>query len=362
MQLVFYVAGTMLLLLCAACGGPSRAPAIGEAYVGPSSLNLRSELAAGSDVTSTVQHGEKLEILERRRRFARVRDSRGVEGWADSRMLLNPLQMRHLRSLGERSAKLPSQGKATVYDPLNVHTSPNRQAPTFYQIPDEGTVDVVGHRVEARVPYQPPREGGEVRERTPPPPADPQIPQDDWSLVRIPDGRVGWALTRRLVMSIPDDVAQYAEGHRITSYFSLGQVTSRGETKHHWLWTTLSSGNKPYQFDSFRVFVFNPRRHRYETSYIERHLIGYYPGQVQHSEDASMPSFSLLIQDKDGRLFLRTYAFQGFRVRLVDKSPASRDTTASEILQMEAEAPPPDVRSSSLFEKVRDALLERWRR
>ena len=37
-------------------------------------------------------------------------------------------------------------------------------------------------------------------------------------------GQSGWVLTRRLFMSIPDEVAQYAEGKRIVSYFSLGET------------------------------------------------------------------------------------------------------------------------------------------
>src|ERR1039457_6644848 len=33
-------------------------------------------------------------------------------------------------------------------------------------------------------------------------------------------------------------VAQYAEGHRITSYFSIGKIQDGGVQKDIWLWTT----------------------------------------------------------------------------------------------------------------------------
>ena len=46
---------------------------------------------------------------------------------------------------------------------------------------------------------------------------------DGWSLVRTPRDRPGWVLTRLLSMAIPDEVAQYAEGKRIVSYFPLGE-------------------------------------------------------------------------------------------------------------------------------------------
>ena len=106
---------------------------------------------------------------------------------------------------------------------------------------------------------------------------------DDWNLVRTQDGKVGWVLTRPLNMAIPDEVAQYAEGHRITSYFALGQVRDRRRGEKQWLWTTIAKGGEPYEFDSFRVFVWSLKHHRYETAYIERNIVGHYPVQVSTS-------------------------------------------------------------------------------
>ena len=109
--------------------------------------------------------------------------------------------------------------------------------------------------------------------------AEPKKPVilEDWSLVRTKDNQIGWVLTRNLIMSIPDEVAQYAEGKRITSYFDLGAVHDELKgMKHNWLWTT-SSAPLPYDFDAWRVFLWNRRRHRYETSYRQRDVEGYFP-------------------------------------------------------------------------------------
>ena len=38
-----------------------------------------------------------------------------------------------------------------------------------------------------------------------------------WTLVRNKQGLAGWALQGRLIAAIPDEVAQYSEGARITS-------------------------------------------------------------------------------------------------------------------------------------------------
>ena len=42
-------------------------------------------------------------------------------------------------------------------------------------------------------------------------------------------------------MGIPDEVAQYAEGHRIVSYFALGETQDGDQKKTTWLWTTVES-------------------------------------------------------------------------------------------------------------------------
>ena len=80
-----------------------------------------------------------------------------------------------------------------------------------------------------------------------------------------------------LFMAIPDDVAQDAEGHRITSYLALGDVKDGDQVKHNWLWTTIGKGTEAGEFDSFRVFVWSIKHHRYETAYIERNVTGYFP-------------------------------------------------------------------------------------
>ena len=273
-----------LLLLLAGCGSEPEEPAIlGEAYVGPFELEILKELSPESPIAARLAHGEKVEITARRRRFACIRTETGVEGWTDGQMLLTVSQMARLRHLSMNAGRIPSQGKATVYDVLNIHTAPNRQAPSFYQMVEGVLAEVVAHQLVERatfVPLEDDDPGAWPVNSYAAPGEEPAGSSDEWTLVRLPNGRSGWALSRLLVMAIPDEVAQYAEGQRITSYFSLGRVQDNGEWKHHWLWTTKRSRGAPYQFDSFRVFVWSLRRHRYETAYIARNVIGYYPTQA----------------------------------------------------------------------------------
>jgi hypothetical protein len=340
---------------------------------------------------ATLQHGERLEVLETRRRFVRVRTSKGLEGWTDANYLLSQQQVADLDRLSEFAAKIPSQGKATTFDSLNVHTAPGRQAPSFTQIPEGGAADVLVHRVSPRNAVMPPAAATVKKSKasgkntsksdksakqgndTPPPPPPPapappanwvelsrpraadlgvepalpalQSPADDWYLVRTHDGKAGWVLARQLSMSIPDEVAQYAEGHVITGYLSLGKVGS--SDKNNWLWTTTSVGSQGLDFDSFRVFVWSTRRGRYETAYIERNVKGHYPIEAQpgSGEDAS---FSVVLEDKDGKVYKRTYAFSGYRVKMISK-------------ELRPEPPAvPEVRITNSFEEVQVLKKASW--
>ena len=341
---------------------------------------------------ATLQHGERLEVLETRRRFVRVRTSKGLEGWTDANYLLSQQQVSDLDRLAEFAAKLPSQGKGTTFDSLNVHTAPSRQAPSFTQIAEGGAADVLVHRESPRNAVMPPAPAPAKKSKTsgknakadkpakqgketPPPPPPPApapppnwvelsrprasdlggepvavepakpVPADDWYLVRTRDGKAGWVLARQLSMSIPDEVAQYAEGHVITGYLSLGKVGSTD--KDNWLWTTTSVGSQGLDFDSFRVFVWSTKRGRYETAYIERNVKGHYPIEAQpgSGEDAS---FSVVLEDKDGRVYKKTYAFSGYRVKMLSKEPRPEPPAV------------PEVRTTGSFEEVQVLKKVSW--
>jgi hypothetical protein len=321
---------------------------------------LLAELDPRAPVVAKLQHGDKVQIMGRRRRFVRVRTAAGAEGWTDGQMLLSPDQMSRMRRLSVHAGTLPSHGQATVFGALNVHTAPHRQAPSFFQLREGEHVDVVAHRLEARGAYTPPTDDRQVFPKVSwklAPDWTPPEGADDWSLVRIPDGRAGWVLTRMLVMAIPDEVAQYAEGHRITSYFSLGAVRDGDQVKQHWLWTTLAAPLKPYEFDSFRIFVWNARRHRYETAYIERNLVGYFPVDVEPApaNGSATRQFSLLLREKDGKIYRRRYAFAGYRVRLLEKVlwEAPGEPGEPLIVEQSPAAPEPEGKLHSLRRKLK---------
>ncbi len=358
-QIRAYLALVALSFL-AGCQTTSTAPkerSIGDAFAGPANLELRKEIAPKSGTVATVHFGEKLEVLQVKRHFVKVRSAKGAEGWVDEPQLLDNAAMDQLRKLSTDTLKFSSQGKATTYDLLNVHTEPSRTSPSYLQIQAAERVDVIGHKTAPRI--SPPRKRPAIvrpkaprptkpkkkekssrvppppvpkapepppdwvtlsKERTPPVDPDPKpeaptSPPEDWTLIRNKGGQSGWVLTQKIYMAIPDDVAQYAEGKRITSYFSLGRIQDEAGPKDIWLWTTIGSGVQPYDYDSYRVFIWNPRRHRYETSYIQRRVEGFFPVR------ASEGKFSVVIEKDDGKRYRQNFDMIGNRVHLAGEEP-----------------------------------------
>lgn len=346
---------------------PDRAPALAEAYAGPAKLQLRGELVARAPVVAQLEHGERVEIIGRRRRFLKVRTKDGAEGWLDSRQLLSETEMQALRALAARAETESGQGAATVFEPLNVHTAPNRQAPSFYQLTPGMKAAVITHLRAPRVPFEAPaflrelsrpaapaprkpkRARDEPANGLPPRPAPPSPPEgwlalsgfpdgppapppkpepvpvapplEWWTLVRAAGGRTGWVLTSLLYLSVPEAVAQYAERARITSYHPAGQVTTRsGESKTAWLWTTLANLDADHHFDNMRLFTWNTRRQRYETAYIERNLKGWLPLTLETKADR-VTGWKVLLENRSGELQQVSYSWDGSRVRVTGRAP-----------------------------------------
>lgn len=358
----FFITATVAISGCIISGcvisgcsqKPQDASVIGHAWAGPAALKLHKEIDPKSLTVATVHHGERLEIIGQRRRWYRVRTAAGAEGWTSDRELLDAAQMNRLKALAAETNGLPSQGVATTFSALNVHTEPSRQSPSFVQIKEKEKVDVITHRVSERsatlekrelvlprpkvekktkekkssVPAPPapaapppPSDWQELSKQGEPPPEDtPHGPVDDWTLIRIDNGESGWVLTSGLYMAIPDEVAQYAEGHRITSYFSIGKVRDGDTNKDIWLWTTSEGLGENHDFDGYRVFTWSLRHHRYETAYIQRREVGFFPVIAKQGE------FSVCLEQPDGSRVRKQFRLVDTSVRLAGVTGCTRTT------------------------------------
>ncbi len=366
-------------------------------FAGPMDLPLHEDITPKSKVVVRVHHGDKLEVVQQRRRLYKLRTGKGAEGWTDERNLMSVDQMKALAEMEASARRLPSQGVAISYEPLNVHTEPQRYSPTFIQIREGDKFDVMAHQISPRAepahrvlvkpqprPDTKSRKRADHGRRNPPPPPPPQpappddwlelsqereppappvspeedqepVPSDDWTLVRTSSGAAGWVLTNRIYLAIPDEVAQYAEGHRITTYFSLGKIhdDELNTDKNFWLWTTVHSGQHPYDFDSFRVFTWNPKRHRYETAYIQRSVEGYLPVLVK--KEGGQETFSVCLADDDGARLRKRYTMLDRQVRPLDAEPCPAPAVQPSAAPASAAAPPEAAPAkSSVTEKLKE--------
>ena len=179
-----------LAILLAGCrNGPKRAPALGEAYVGPSTVQLRSDTTPTSAVVAAVKHGDRLEILQQKRKVVLVRTAGGAKGWTDERQLLAQSDMEALKELFRRAAAMPAQGQATTYADLRVHTQPSYQAPSFLVLKANEKFDVLAHAMlprtdaarapliappkKSRTDRKPPPKNSKLLPPSPPPPPGP---------------------------------------------------------------------------------------------------------------------------------------------------------------------------------------------
>lgn len=303
------------------CTGPAAPPPRETAYVRGEGGALRDQLGPSSNLVGTLESGEAVEVLATRPRWAQVRSARGHTGWVQSRFLVGPEVHDRFRSLAAQAESFPPQGTALLRREADLHLEPLRGSETFYGLPERAEVEVLAHRVEERAP------AARVNPDNPPseseagdgPPAGLAVQAlDDWFLVRASGGKAGWVFESLLDMNVPVEVARYREGLRIRAWFVIYREMDEG-VEHPWyLWATIRPvAGLPFDFDEIRVFVWDPVRDRYETSYRERNLIGFYPIQVgsQETPRGPAPSFRLQREDETGKRFQKNYVMVGRTVR-----------------------------------------------
>src|SRR6202789_398845 len=114
---------------------------------------------------------------------------------------------------------------------------------------------------------------------------------EDWWLVRDSKGHTGWLYSRMMDVDAPDAITRYSEGQRIVGAYVLTTVNdpeAQQDEKNIPEYVTVMSPYKaglPYDFDQVRVFVWNVKKHRYETGFSERNVVGYLPVKIGAGAD-----------------------------------------------------------------------------
>ncbi len=295
------------------------------AYVAVPQANLRDRVAAVYNKAGVVHNGERVEVLERSRRFLKVKSVRGEVGWIEERYLVDAGVYDGFENLAKENAQAPPQAHGTTRAALNMHLTPGRDTEHLFQMPDGAKVEVL-KRETAEKP-QPKINPALPRIRKPgakeaaAKSEEAQVPMEDWLLVRDQHRHTGFVLARMVDLDVPLEIAQYSEGQRIVAYFVLNQVADADKKVSQYL--VLLTENKdglPWDFDQARIFTWNLKRHRYETAYRERRLVGVFPvsvGTADFGKEGVLPTFTLRVKADDGKTLDRKYKLNGPIVRRV---------------------------------------------
>lgn len=290
---------TLALMVIALSGGMAGCshfrpkPQVKYVYVTAEQTFLRDRVAPVSNHVGTVSNGERLVVLDHARRFLKVRTPKGEVGWIEERQTAGQDVEDTFEALNKEHEKDPVVATATTSDEVYLHVSPGRKAKRFYLLKENDPLNLLKR---ASVPKLVAPEALPVakpgdKDSAPPPPA-----MEDWWLVRDAKGHTGWIYGRMIDVSAPDALLRYAGGQRIVGAYVLAHVndpdsgmTENGNTVTSVPeYVTVLSPYKaglPYDFNQVRVFVWNARKHRYETGFSEHNIAGYLPVEIAMKAD-----------------------------------------------------------------------------
>lgn len=304
-------------------------------YVSARQMYLHDRVAAVSNRVGQVVNGQPLEVLEHGRRFLRVKTEKNEIGWIEERAVIDAETYGAFARLGTDHKQDPVVSTGTLRDDIYLHISPGRNTDRFYLLPENDKVELLVRAAVAKaVPGAPVQAvkrpvqaaangskstapagnatGAKAASKTPDaqpavekdePAEAPEVPMEDWWLIRDGQGRTGWLLSSRVDVDVPDEIGQYAEGQRIVGAYVLTHVNdAEAEVPNHSVpeYVTALSPPKsglPFDFDQIRVFTWSVKHHRYETAFRVRPIQGFLPVKVwtQPGQNGTEPVFSFRI-------------------------------------------------------------------
>jgi SH3-like domain-containing protein len=343
-------------------GGCSRLrpkPPADYVYVTAKQTFLRDRVAAVSNRTATVENGDKLEVLEHGRRFVRVQTAKGEQGWIDEKAVATQDIFDQFEALKQGHKDDPTIASAVVRDEVYMHAKPGRDTERFYRLVEGEKLKLLtratlpkplppGTRVAKPAPVAPaPGKGAKAAAAAPVPDVPPPPVMEDWWLVRDSKGDTGWLYSRMMDVDAPDAITRYSEGQRVVGAYVLTTVNdpeAEQEDKNIPIYVTVMSPYKAgltYDFDQVRVFTWSVKKHRYETGFRDRNIVGYLPVTVKMAADpygkspaatTPAPTFTYRVLSDQagpvvpdpvtgaivpGKTILKTYRLEGNLVRRV---------------------------------------------
>ena len=299
---------TALALLLAlgtlsACGR-GRGRGLEVMYVSAPQAFLRDRVAAVYNKTGTVKNGDRVDVIDREKRFVKIRTADGAEGWLEQRFLIPQSTFDSFQKLTKDHQNDPVQAGGTTRNDTNLHIEPGRESDHLYLLPAGSKLQILARGTAEKA--------GVAQPSSPLKKDKPEGPLlEDWWLIRDAQGRAGWVLARMVDLDVPLEIAQYAEGERFVGFFVLNEVQDGDKKVPQYLaLLTDTKDGQPFDYDKVHVFTWNGKKHRYETAYRERNLNGVLPVTVTHEDfgkEGNLPVFILRVKDDNGNVVERKY-------------------------------------------------------
>jgi uncharacterized protein YgiM (DUF1202 family) len=311
-------------------------------YVSARQMYLHDRVAAVSNRVGEVVNGQQLEVLDRGRRFLKVKTQKNEVGWIEDHAVIDAEAYDSFVKLAAGHRQDPVVATATVHDDVYLHNLPGRETEHFYLLPGNTKVQLLARasvpKVAPAAPSPAPKSSAPQNiteqakssapsgalQKAPSKPGSPattskpaspsatpapatadldSVAMEDWWLVRDTQGHFGWLLAGRVDVDVPDEVGVYAEGQRMVGAYVLTKLTDiQATAPDHQVaeYVTVLSPPKsglPFDFDQVRVFTWSMKRHRYETAFRLHPIQGFLPVTVGTlaTPAGSVPTFSFQI-------------------------------------------------------------------
>lgn len=296
------------LLFLSGCGRFGPHPAREYVYVWASGTFLRDRVAVISNRVAEVANGQRLQVLEHGHRFLKVKTDKNEIGWIEDHYVIDQPVYDRFARMQKDSAADPIVGTATLREDYWLRDAPGRTSDRFYFLPENQKLQLL-MRASVPKPAPPPqpvplpvKPVDRMRQKAPPAPE-----LEDYWLVRASDGHVGWVRGGALDEDVPDAIAGLAEGQKIVGAYVLAKVNDPGanvpgnQVPEYVVAMAPWRDGLPFDFDQIRVFTWNVRKHRYETAFHERGIVGYLPLTVgeQTFDQRQEPTFSYRVASGD---------------------------------------------------------------
>ena len=365
-----------LLIGLSACGVGGAGKQEDVLYVTATQAFLRDRVAPVYSKTGTVHNGDRVVVLERGKRWERVRNAAGEEGWLQDRYLVGENVFAEFQKMYREYQDDPAQAHGVLRSDFRLHLSAGRNTERLFLLKEGDKVALLQRITVAKAassaPPPPQLQSGSSQEKqdasdavkddaakeeekeykgtekpaTPPVSArkaarqekltvkerakhDQMVPgasaalMEDWWLVRSAQGHSGWILARMIDVDVPLEIAQYAEGQRIVAFFPLTTVHDsalKKDVPYYLVLMTESKDGMPFDYNQIRVFSWNDRKHRYETAYRQRNVFGLLPvsvGKEAFENPGEQPTFTIRVKDENGSPAEQKYRLEGVIVKRV---------------------------------------------